>query len=92
MGLHDREWFRNARNEQNEQSAFTRNSRKEPEITTKQREPWIKKMSAPPEYAVWAARYELAIRRRSKKTFAIGFFIGAITSVGLLWLFWTISI
>ncbi len=85
MGLYDREWFRSARSEQDEQPASAQNGRQEPKITTKQREPWIKKMPVPPEYAVWAARYELAIRRRTRKTFLLGLFTGAALSLGTLW-------
>jgi hypothetical protein len=35
--------------------------------------------NVPPAHAVLAARYEMAIRARTKKTFALGFICGAAT-------------
>lgn len=86
MGLYDRKWFREAKREQAEPRQRNTSQSKKPEITTKEREPWVKKMPAPPEYVVWAARYQLALRRRTKKTFFSGLVIGALLATGLLWL------
>ncbi|MCY1272884.1 hypothetical protein D9M71_624120 [compost metagenome] len=86
MGLSDREWFRNSRREKAEPSLTPLSKRDGPEITSREREPWIKKMPVPPEHAVWAARYELALRRRTRKTFAAGVIVGSLVAAAAFWL------
>lgn len=92
MGLMDRDWFRDESRKRdglppkdNGGGNDTRGPNKTRRSTTP--EDLAKANNVPPAHAVLAARYEMAIRARTKKIFALGFICGAAVFATVLFLF-----
>lgn len=89
MGMQDRDWYkedfdrRMGKASPNADEQKPKSNQQRSKIKTEQA-PQLTRIeratlaSVPPEYAVWAARYELALRRRAKKTFVMGFTCGVL--------------
>lgn len=81
MGLLDREWFRNARNHEEGQKSTERpqaGHSRQPQRSIDP-EDLAKAKNIPPAHAVLAARYEVAIRAKTKKIFIQGYLFGVAT-------------
>lgn len=81
MGLLDREWFREARlpNKGSQSGEHMQTGRAGRQTRSIGPEDMAKAKNVPPAHAVLAARYEVAIRATTKKTFAKGFLCGVVT-------------
>ncbi|MEP9317913.1 hypothetical protein ABKS89_12305 [Pseudomonas sp. LABIM340] len=81
MGLLDREWFRDARSHNEGQQSAERAQTGLPRQQQRSIDPedLAKAKTIPPAHAVLAARYEVAIRAKTKKIFIQGYLFGVAT-------------